>query len=302
MRTALATLVVLATLPYLTLKALWLTGHPVGVLDPAFLASPGLHAANLATAGMDVVAIVLALVLASGTRRPPAWTILVPGWVGVGFLVPIVLTTAPGLLLDGGVAAGPEPLAAWVKPLVYGGFTLQGVGLVGLFGRYALGRWPSVVGDGAAVPWARTVVRLATVGVGLVAVVQGAQAVGLLLPDGASWSASAALVAVVKAVLAVGAVVGAHAVTAGRRTRGAVVAAVAGSASIFSWGLYGTAMTVTGSVFAASSPITGASSLLALLAGLVVGTALLGALAQAPADPTGEASSTSASKQVRSPV
>lgn len=297
MRTALATLVVLATLPYLTVKGLWLTGRPVGVLDPAFLSAPGLHTANLATAGMDLVAILLALVLASGTRRPPAWTILLPGWVGAGFLVPIVLTTAPGLLLDAGAMSGPEPLAAWVKPLVYGGFTLQGVGLVGLFGRYALHRWASALAPAGAVPWARTVTALAAAPAALVAAFQVTQACGLLLPAGGAWTASAALVAVVKAALAAAAVGGARAIATGRRGRGALVAAAAGSSSLFSWGLYGTAMTVSGSVFAASSPVTGLASLLALLTGLVLGTAVLGALAQ-----PSSASSTSASKQVLSPV
>ncbi|MCD2190923.1 hypothetical protein [Actinomycetospora soli] len=297
MRTALATLVVVATLPYLVLKALWLTGHAVGVPDPAFLASPGLHAANLVTAGMDAVAILLAVVLASGTRRPPAWSVLLPGWVGAGFLVPIVLTTAPGLLLDGGVAGGPEPLAPWVKPLVHVGFTLQGIGLVGLFAGYAWRRWAPTAGR-VALPWARTVVRLAAVGAAGFAGVQVAQAAGLV-PDGGPWSASAALAAVVKAALAVGGVVGAHEVTAGRGRRGHLVAAAAGSASMFSWGLYGTVMTAGGTVFAASSPVSGLAALVALLTGLVLGLAVLGAVAQ-PA--VSEVSSTSASKQVRSPV
>ncbi|WP_433798797.1 hypothetical protein [Actinomycetospora sp. CA-084318] len=298
MRTALATLVVVATLPYLTLKALWLTGHAVGVLDPAFLASPGLHAANLATAGMDAVAILLAVVLASGTRRPPAWSVLLPGWVGSGFLVPIVLTTAPGLLLDGGVAGGPEPLATWVKPLVYGGFTLQGIGLVGLFAGYAWRRWSPAPGR-VAVGWARTLVRLAAVGATAFAVVQLAQAAGLVT-DGGPWTASSALVAVVKAALAVGGVIGAHEVAAGRGRRGHLVAAAVGSASMFSWGLYGTVMTAGGTVFAASSPLSGLGALVALLSGLVVGLAVLGALAQTAGSEG--ASSTSASKQVLSPV
>ena len=289
MRTALATLVVVATLPYLTLKALWLTGHPLGVLDPAFLASPGLHVANLATAGMDLVAVLLAVVLATGVR-PPAWTVLLPGWVGTGFLVPIVLTTAPGLLLGG--PTGPEPLAAWVKPLVYGGFTLQGVGLVGLLAVHALRRWPDAVRPGLAVGWARTVVALAVLPVVGVA---GLELAGTL---GSTSGAASALVGVVKAALAVGAVVGGLAVTRGRRTRGTVAAGVVGSATLFSWGLYGTATTVGGTVFAASTPLDGLASLAALLSGLVVGTALLGTLAQ----PASSASSTSASKQVRSPV
>ena len=298
MRAALAALVVLATLPYLTLKALWLTGHPLGVLDPAFLASPGLPAANLATAGLDLVAVVLAVLLAS-RLRPPAWTVLLPGWVGSGFLAPVVLTTVPGLLLEG--PAGPEPLATWVKPLVYGGFTLQGVGLMGLLALHTTRRWPDALRPGAPVGWARTVVALATLPVALVAGLELAEALGSTagLPAGATWSAASALVGVVKAALALGAVLGGLLVVRGRRTRVTVAVGVVGSATLFSWGLYGTAITVGGTVFAASTPLDGLASLTSLLTGLVVGTALLGTLAQ-PA-PAG-ASTTSASKQVRSPV
>ena len=69
---------------------------------------------------------------------------------------------------------------------------------------------------------------------------------------------------------------------------------------MFSWGLYGTVMTAGGTVFAASSPLSGLGALVALLSGLVVGLAVLGALAQTAGSEG--ASSTSASKQVLSPV
>jgi hypothetical protein len=130
--------VVVGTLPYLTLKALWLTGNTVGLTDPAFADDESLRLLNLATAGMDVIAIVLALALTQNWgQRLPSWLVLVPIWIGTGFLAPIVLTVP---LIVGEHTT--LPLEAWVQPVVYGGFAWQGVALLVAFVLYVRVRWP----------------------------------------------------------------------------------------------------------------------------------------------------------------
>src|ERR1041384_23101 len=84
--------VIVGTLPYLTLKLLWLTGSTVGLTDPAFADDTSLHYLNLATAGMDLVAVLVALALTQNWGlRLPAWLVLLPIWIGTGFLAPILL-------------------------------------------------------------------------------------------------------------------------------------------------------------------------------------------------------------------
>ena len=307
-RPVLAGLVVAATLPYLALKILWLTGHPVGVVEPGFLHAPGILVGNVVTAALDGVAILLAVVLARAAVRPPGWIVVLTGWVGAGLLVPIAFVELPAILADalvGTGGAGPEPLAGWVRPMVYGGFTVQALGLVALLGLHARARWARVLRPAAPLGWARTVTALATVPTGLLVVVDLAHAAGWTggLPAGGSWSAGAAVVAVVQSGLAVVGVIGTRSVTAGRRSPALVAAAALGSGSSFAWGLYGTATTVGATAFAATTPLDGLATLIGMLAGLALGFAALGALAQVPSGPdAGPPSSTSASKQVWSPV
>lgn len=294
-------------MPYLVLKILWLSGHPVGVVDPGFLHAPGIVAGNVVTAGLDAVAVLLAVVLARRGVRPPAAAVVLAGWVGAGLLVPVALAELPAIVLDalaGTTATGPEPLAGWVRPLVYGGFTLQALGLVSLLGLHARERWASALEDTAPLPWARTVTALAAVPALLLVAVDLAHAAGWTggLPVGAHWSPGAAVVALVQSGLALGGVIGTRAVAAGRRRPALVATAAVGSGSLFGWGLYGTVMTVGGTVFGATTPLSGLSALVGMLAGLALGFAALAALAQPRPAGSDASSSTSASKQLWSPV
>ncbi|MFF2043123.1 hypothetical protein ACFVVX_22140 [Kitasatospora sp. NPDC058170] len=143
-----AALAVAATLPYLTLKLLWLTGHPVGADDPAALDK--LWLVNLLTFGMDAIAVVLALAFARPWgRRAPAGLLAFPMWVATGLLgtilvaLPLYLLTVP--LFGTGEAPkqddGPSGLGDWVFAVVYGGFSVQGIALITAFLLYARRRW-----------------------------------------------------------------------------------------------------------------------------------------------------------------
>ncbi|MEV6905443.1 hypothetical protein [Amycolatopsis sp. NPDC051071] len=137
---------ILGTLPYLTLKASWVTGGDLGLRDPSFVDSGLMRFANLLTGGMDVVAVVLALAFTySWGRRIPAPLVLFPIWIGTGLLAPIVLNL-PVIVAD---LTKPEldemPLENWVWAVVYGGFAWQGVLLLTAFVLYARDRWWFVV-------------------------------------------------------------------------------------------------------------------------------------------------------------
>ncbi|MET8542760.1 hypothetical protein ABZW03_19205, partial [Kitasatospora sp. NPDC004799] len=140
---------VAATVPYLTLKALWLTGHPVGADDPAEL--DRLWLVNLLTFGMDAIAVALALAFVRPWgRRAPAGLVAFPMWVATG-LLGTILVALPLYLLSV-LVLGPEDggqddkgLGGWVFPVVYGGFAIQGVALITAFALYARRRWPGLL-------------------------------------------------------------------------------------------------------------------------------------------------------------
>jgi hypothetical protein len=131
---------VLGTLPYLVLKAIWLAGGTIGITDPAMFDDTSALVLNAVTAGMDVVAVVVALAFTySWGQRVPGFFVLVPIWIGTGFLAPIAV------LLPSMDFGDPQPfLEPWVQPLVYGGFAWQGVMLAIAFVFYAMDRWPFV--------------------------------------------------------------------------------------------------------------------------------------------------------------
>lgn len=269
MSRSLAGVVALATLPYLALKVAWLAGATVGLADPAFAEAPGVAAANAVTAGLDVLVVVLAVALAGRAAfRVPAWALLPPLWIGVGLLVPTVALLGFALF-----SAGPDPLAPWVRPLVYGGFAVQGVGLAVLAYRHARVRWPFVIA--AADPLPRTLARatapvLLAVGVVRVAGLTGfAVVVGVLLAAGAA---------------------GALAVTERGDARG-VAPAWVGTGTAVGWGLYGLVNQLAGTAFTDGDPVGGLLDLAQVLAGGVLWLAVLGAQAS-------PGSRTSASKQV----
>ncbi|MFJ6384360.1 hypothetical protein ACIQI7_30685 [Kitasatospora sp. NPDC092039] len=140
---------VAATGPYLTLKLLWLTGHPVGSDDAGEM--DRLWLVNLLTFGMDAIAVALALAFARPWgRRAPAGLVAFPMWVATG-LLGTILVALPLYLLSL-LVLGPERgdpddkgVGDWVFLVVYGGFTVQGLALITAFALYARRRWAGLL-------------------------------------------------------------------------------------------------------------------------------------------------------------
>jgi len=164
---------ILAGLPYLVLKVLWLAGNPVGagttggaeLLDVRHLVG------DVVTVGLEFAAFALAVVMARPWgRRLPAFLVVGPIWVGAGLLAPIAVGLPLGLVAQVVVGGSPVPagngLTNWVYACVYGGFVVQAVSLMAGFVGYARKRWPNgpAVASGAIGP------VLVTLGYGMVMV------------------------------------------------------------------------------------------------------------------------------------
>ncbi|WP_050668364.1 hypothetical protein [Luteipulveratus halotolerans] len=110
--------------------------------------------ANIMTVGMDLVAILLAVLLIHPiSRRIPTFAIAGPLWIGAGLLVPIGIGTPTGTLLQlatggGSPVSSEEDLAPWVFFTVYSGFAVEAVLLLAGFVLYARDRWPLALGGG----------------------------------------------------------------------------------------------------------------------------------------------------------
>lgn len=153
---------ILACLPYIGLKVVWMTGSHLGIPEGSELRDPGrqplMVVVNGASVLMDGAVVVLALLL---TRpwglRAPAWLTALPAWVACGLLAPIMVGFPAQLAAralgfgdgdgngngNGGQSSGTggKFLAEWVFGMVYGGFIVQGLALGGLFVLYARRRW-----------------------------------------------------------------------------------------------------------------------------------------------------------------
>jgi len=145
---------VLSTLPYIALKLVWIAGNPVGSSVDGFTDTT--RTANILTAGLDIVAMALAIFfVAPFGRRIHAFLVAFPAWVATGLLTPVVLGVVvgtPAQLLTGGgnPFVDDDGLSAWVFGLVYGGFILQGLLLGTGFVLYAVDRWNVVRRGGRA--------------------------------------------------------------------------------------------------------------------------------------------------------
>ncbi|MFD4369294.1 hypothetical protein [Rhodococcus sp. NPDC058521] len=262
---------ILATVPYLTLKALWLTGNEVGVTDRDFLADPVLHALNFVTAGMDVIAIVLALAFVTRLgNRIPAALLLLPAWVASGLLGPIVVATPlTSLVSASGTSDSGLPLADWVRPIVYGGFAVQGVFLVGGFLFYAAHRWGHTVHGDLEEPAGgpgQTMRRQLVIGASAFGAATTAASLAWAwgLPWGqpadmlAARDATSAIVGTITELFAIAGILGSlalvHGIPRGRSYGIAALAAWLGSGSMFAWGMWGLMTTLT------TSPLSGATT------------------------------------------
>jgi hypothetical protein len=280
-RRTLGLLTAAGTLPYLGLKAIWLGGGTVGVRDAAFLADPSIHVLNAVTVLMDLLVIGLALALTRPFgHRLRAWTLLLPIWVGTGFLGPMTVVILP-MTAIGSLASADGPLESWVQPLVYGGFAWQGVGLALAFAGYAVRRWDGVVaGRGQVAPPLRPLLRVLMGGGTAAAAVS---AVLYLAAGIAGGSGTATLVAVANAGFTAAGAVGVARLARDRAAHrwAAAVAAWVGTGAMFAWGLWSAVLTMAGTAMAGPDPITGPAALAGLLGGFALAVAGLVTLAGA---------------------
>jgi hypothetical protein len=142
---------VLACVPYLALKVIWIAGGELGIppgrslLDPHNVAT--MRAANALTVLMDSAVIALALALTRPWgRRVPAVLVAGPTWVATGLLAPIVvgfpIHLVVQLVVGSGTGGSSDPfLEPWVLSVVYGGFMVQAFALSVLYVAYATDRW-----------------------------------------------------------------------------------------------------------------------------------------------------------------
>lgn len=138
---------VVACVPYLALKLLWVLGIDVGVVDASRFSRTTWVVGNAFTLLLDAVAAVVAHTLTRPAgRRAPAWLLAFPLWMASGLLVPL-LTGLLGGSLTGLLTGARNPLSAgdflapWVFGVVYGGFLVEAVTLLGAFAVYAHQRW-----------------------------------------------------------------------------------------------------------------------------------------------------------------
>ncbi|MFC8918224.1 hypothetical protein ACFT5C_20875 [Streptomyces sp. NPDC057116] len=145
-RRLLRALAIVSCVPYLTFKVAWVAGSRVGIPDGSVLLdNPGLMAAvNMVTVLMDAAVVVLALLFTQRWGlRVRAWLLAFPMWVATGLLSPIMVAY-PAQMAAGRSAPAEPFLDAWVFPVVYGGFIVQGLALGTLFVLYARDRWSRV--------------------------------------------------------------------------------------------------------------------------------------------------------------
>lgn len=248
------------TIPYLALKTIWLTGGTIGVVDTAAFDEPSAFVLNAVTAGMDVIAILVALLFTYGWRVP-GLLVLVPIWVGTGFLIPIAV------MLPGMDFSAPQSfLEPWVQPLVYGGFAFQGLMLVIAFVFYARERWGFVfLLDTADIPAAGAVRMIAThVGALLAAAAAVRYLAGGDLVFGAFALAAAA-----------GALVMTHRIKG--RFWVPVVVTWLGAGSLFAWGSWSAVNAIAATFLARNAPVW--PPLLDLTGGALIGLTSLSVFA-----------------------
>ncbi|WP_216206408.1 hypothetical protein [Amycolatopsis aidingensis] len=288
--------VIVAVLPYLTLKVLWVFDVMVGV-PPESPAYSGWQAQNAATAALDLVAVLLALALTQDWGlRLPAWLVLVPIWVGTGFLVPafveVVVDFLHGLTTSGQLVSMQDGLVEnWTYVIVGSSFAVQGLLLGGAFVLYARQRWAEAIAElpveperGTTFPVQRVLGITGAVLAAVIAVLHLYQAV--LAPAAlrtGEWTFATRVVEAVEGIGALLAVLGVLALvgTGARRllpTRGRFTTAVVftwiGAGSLFAYGFFRTLSNVLKAPLSDTiTPLNRAVSLGALLAGLIIGIA-----------------------------
>jgi hypothetical protein len=286
-------------LPYLALKVVWLAGGQLGVADATMMRDGSMVALNVATAGMDLVGIGIALAFTHAWGlRIPAWLVLPPAWVALGLLARFVIAApiiaVASTLTSRPVPPAPGPVHPWVYTLVYTEFVGMGIGLTLAFVFYARVRWGSLFRSASPSTTQRVQVPLANAAALMAAIVGGlhlAWALGVTvgLPNElvARRTFSSHVVNAVDGVMMVAAAVGVLMIVhrLGRQSLWIpVTLAWVGSGFLFAWGLWGLINVLANTALVRGR--LGATSwlnllgLAQLLAGLIIGLIVLFQLAE----------------------
>ncbi|WP_326557246.1 hypothetical protein [Micromonospora sp. NBC_01796] len=146
---------VFAMAPYFVMKVYWtIDGLRGGGLHEGAWSHLNWATINGLTVAMSGLAMLLGLALAQRWGlRVPGWLILLPGWIGMGFLVPMI-PVIPFLALvstDTGATAAEAQMTAWEIGLLSVSFAGFALGLAIAAPVYAVRRWPDGL-VGAGVP------------------------------------------------------------------------------------------------------------------------------------------------------
>lgn len=289
--------IICAAVPYLTLKILWVAGVMVGVPEES-AARSGWEVQNAATGVLDLVAILLALgLMQRWGQRVPAWLVIVPIWVGTGFLVPafieVLIDFGYAIVTSGRLVNVDSGLVDnWTYAVVGSGFAIQGILLSIAFVLYVYERWRDTVADvdvepprTPTFPIQRVVGITGAVFAAFVAVVHAWQAV--LAPPAwrvGEWTFETRVVEGVEAVGALLAVVGITQLLRARAGRWVpptrkpgrfnlvVVLTWLGSGSLFSYGFFRTLSYILAAPLSETVTVINRTvGLASLLSGLVLG-------------------------------
>jgi hypothetical protein len=150
LRRAALSLAFVATVPYLALKLMWLSGATIGMTsdaDASEMSGTRFVTGNVITVALMVTAVAFAVaVTRSWARRVPAWLVLVLSAGATGLLAPILLGLPLGMVIQLAVEGDVQPaddtgLATWVFAVVYSGFGLLAIAMAVLMAAYVLDRW-----------------------------------------------------------------------------------------------------------------------------------------------------------------
>lgn len=244
-----------ACLPYLTLKLLWVLGVDVGVVDLHGTGRGTWIAVNLVTFLMDATAALIAYLLTRpGGPRVRTWLLALPMWTASGLLSVIMLAVPLGAAQP--LFGGPNPfrdqdgfLEPWVYGVVYGGFIVEGAVLMGAFGLYLHDRHGPLLHAPATAFARRLPAPARTAALAAAGLLAATGAVHLAWACGARFGLTAERLAEldgtarltqgVQAALALAAAVGTVVAVRGLsrvRVRLPLAAACVGSAAAFGWG------------------------------------------------------------------
>jgi hypothetical protein len=141
---------IVATVPYLVLKSMWLSGSTIGMTSGAGAAE--MSGTRFVVGNVITVLLVLAAVMfviavtRPWARHVPAWLVFVLSAGATGLLAPIVLGLPLGsgiqLAVEGHVESADDTgLDTWVYGVVYGGFGLLAVAMAVVVAAYVHDRW-----------------------------------------------------------------------------------------------------------------------------------------------------------------